>query len=61
MASRADTLRDLIAYYRGRLHEGVIGSLAIVYLREIASAEAELEEIERRERMLDSHSQEEKC
>jgi hypothetical protein len=42
MDDRADMLRHRVALYRRYLAEGVSAELAIVYLREIAEAEAEL-------------------
>jgi hypothetical protein len=42
MDGRADMLRHRVALYRRYLAEGVCAELAIVYLREIAEAEAEL-------------------
>ena len=42
MDARADMLRHRVALYRRYLAEGVSAELAIVYLREIAEAEAEL-------------------
>jgi hypothetical protein len=45
--SRADLLRRRIAFYRRSLHEGLVGSVAILYLRELDKAEAELAKIER--------------
>jgi hypothetical protein len=42
MDDRADMLRHRVALYRRYLAEGVSAELAIVYLREIAAAEAEL-------------------
>jgi hypothetical protein len=44
--SRADLLRRRIAFYRRSLHEGLVGSVAILYLRELEKAEAELAKIE---------------
>jgi hypothetical protein len=43
---RAETLRRRVAIYRRHLQEGATAELAAVYLREIASAEAELAAIE---------------
>lgn len=40
MDDRADTLRRRVALYRSYLAEGVSAGLAIVYLCEIAEAEA---------------------
>ena len=45
--ANADTLRHHIALYRSYLSEGVSEALTIVYLNDIASAEAELAELER--------------
>jgi hypothetical protein len=45
---RAANLRRKIELYRRWLRDGVDAGLAIDYLREIAEAEAELAEIDRR-------------
>jgi hypothetical protein len=45
MDDRAQTLQRRIALYRRYLREGVDANLASEYLREIAEAEAELEQI----------------
>jgi hypothetical protein len=42
MDDHADRLRRRVALYRRYLAEGVSAELAVVYLREIAEAEAEL-------------------
>lgn len=41
-SAKADALRRRIALYRGYLRDGVNGTLARHYLREIATAEAAL-------------------
>ena len=46
-STNADTLRHHIALYRSYLSEGVSEALTIVYLNDIAAAEAELAELER--------------
>lgn len=50
MEDRAAVLRRKIALLRGYLREGVEADLAVMYLHDIAEAEAELRHIEDRER-----------
>lgn len=45
MEDRAETLQRRIAVYRHCLQEGAEGTLATVYLNEIAKAEIELTEL----------------